>query len=143
MGGWDNSPDFQCTGRHQLPLSSPPMPPNAPPLLLCLSPTEMDGFEDNTGVVVMAATNRPSALDKALTRPGRFDRIVHLPLPNVDVREHSCQWFFGLGPWGFLGYLGRWLHLPLPGGEAGWQRMSRGWGLQGASGRCWHSRSAS
>ncbi len=45
----------------------------------------MDGFEDNTGVVVMAATNRPAALDTALTRPGRFDRIVHLPLPNVDV----------------------------------------------------------
>ena len=50
--------------------------------------TEMDGFEDNTGVVVMAATNRPAALDSALTRPGRFDRIVHLPLPNVDV---SCS----------------------------------------------------
>ncbi|KAL0023671.1 hypothetical protein WJX77_011852 [Trebouxia sp. C0004] len=48
--------------------------------------TEMDGFEDNTGVVVMAATNRPAALDTALTRPGRFDRIVHLPLPNVDGR---------------------------------------------------------
>ena len=48
--------------------------------------TEMDGFEDNTGVVVMAATNRPAALDQALTRPGRFDRIVHLPLPNVDGR---------------------------------------------------------
>ena len=47
--------------------------------------TEMDGFEDNTGVVVMAATNRPAALDSALTRPGRFDRIVQLPLPNVDV----------------------------------------------------------
>ena len=62
--------------------------------------TEMDGFEDNTGVVVMAATNRPAALDTALTRPGRFDRIVHLPLPNVDVRatalqplscDHSCS----------------------------------------------------
>jgi cell division protease FtsH len=48
--------------------------------------TEMDGFEDNTGVVVMAATNRPAALDQALTRPGRFDRIVHLPLPNVEGR---------------------------------------------------------
>lgn len=47
---------------------------------------EMDGFEDNTGVVIMAATNRPGALDQALTRPGRFDRIVHLPLPNVDGR---------------------------------------------------------
>lgn len=48
--------------------------------------TEMDGFEDNTGVVVMAATNRPAALDQALTRPGRFDRIVHLPLPNMEGR---------------------------------------------------------
>lgn len=48
--------------------------------------TEMDGFEDNTGVIVIAATNRPNALDAALTRPGRFDRIVHLPLPNIDGR---------------------------------------------------------
>ena len=48
--------------------------------------TEMDGFDDNTGVVVMAATNRPSALDSALTRPGRFDRVIHLPLPNLEVR---------------------------------------------------------
>lgn len=48
--------------------------------------TEMDGFEDNSGVVVIAATNRPSALDSALTRPGRFDRVVHLPFPNVKGR---------------------------------------------------------
>ena len=47
--------------------------------------SEMDGFEDNTGVIVMAATNRPAALDTALTRPGRFDRIIHLPLPNLQV----------------------------------------------------------
>lgn len=53
--------------------------------------TEMDGFEDNTGVVVMAATNRPAALDQALTRPGRFDRIVHLPLPNLDGRIGILQ----------------------------------------------------
>ncbi len=46
---------------------------------------EMDGFEDNTGVVVMAATNRPAALDSALTRPGRFDRIISMPLPNLEV----------------------------------------------------------
>ena len=52
---------------------------------------EMDGFEDNTGVVVMAATNRPAALDQALTRPGRFDRIVHLPLPNVEGRVGILQ----------------------------------------------------
>lgn len=53
--------------------------------------TEMDGFEDNTGVVVMAATNRPASLDKALIRPGRFDRIVHLPLPNLDGRVGILQ----------------------------------------------------
>lgn len=46
----------------------------------------MDGFEDNTGVVVIAATNRPRVLDTALTRPGRFDRIIHLPLPNLTGR---------------------------------------------------------
>ena len=47
--------------------------------------TEMDGFDANTGVVVMAATNRPAALDNALTRPGRFDRVIHLSLPNLQV----------------------------------------------------------
>lgn len=47
----------------------------------------MDGFEDNTGVIVIAATNRPSVLDGALTRPGRFDRLVELPLPLIDVRK--------------------------------------------------------
>lgn len=51
----------------------------------------MDGFEDNTGVVVMAATNRPAALDSALTRPGRFDRIIHLPLPNIDVSAYLAS----------------------------------------------------
>ena len=64
------------------------------PIQLCVScltdrvaglGTEMDGFEDNTGVVVMAATNRPAALDSALTRPGRFDRIISMPLPNLEV----------------------------------------------------------
>ena len=49
--------------------------------------TEMDGFEDNTGVIIIAATNRPYDLDEALTRPGRFDRVLQLPLPNVDGRE--------------------------------------------------------
>jgi len=53
--------------------------------------TEMDGFEDNTGVVVLAATNRPAALDKALTRPGRFDRIINLPLPNVEGRQEILK----------------------------------------------------
>ena len=46
----------------------------------------MDGFDDNTGVIVMAATNRPAALDSALTRPGRFDRMVVVPLPDVQGR---------------------------------------------------------
>jgi cell division protease FtsH len=46
----------------------------------------MDGFDDNTGVVVMAATNRPGSLDAALTRPGRFDRMIVLPLPDVTGR---------------------------------------------------------
>ncbi|KAL3153794.1 hypothetical protein ABBQ32_013378 [Trebouxia sp. C0010 RCD-2024] len=53
--------------------------------------TEMDGFEDNTGVVVMAATNRPAALDSALTRPGRFDRIIQLPLPDVEVHARDKE----------------------------------------------------
>ena len=52
----------------------------------------MDGFEDNTGVVVMAATNRPAALDNALTRPGRFDRIISIPLPNLEVRSSCSIW---------------------------------------------------
>ena len=49
--------------------------------------TEMDGFENNEGILVMAATNRPSALDEALTRPGRFDRIITMGLPNSEGRE--------------------------------------------------------
>ncbi|NAY91355.1 ATP-dependent zinc metalloprotease FtsH [Muricauda sp. JGD-17] len=44
--------------------------------------TELDGFGDNTGVIVLAATNRPDVLDKALLRPGRFDRHIYLELPN-------------------------------------------------------------
>ena len=52
--------------------------------------TEMDGFSDNTGVIVMAATNRPAALDTALTRPGRFDRVIHLPLPNLEARARPA-----------------------------------------------------
>ena len=46
----------------------------------------MDGFGTNTGVIVMAATNRPDILDKALLRPGRFDRLVYLELPNLIER---------------------------------------------------------
>ena len=47
----------------------------------------MDGFEDNSGVVLLAATNRPEALDPALTRPGRFDRRVPVELPDLNGRE--------------------------------------------------------
>ena len=49
--------------------------------------TEMDGFEENTGVMILAATNRPESLDPALTRPGRFDRRVPVELPNLQGRE--------------------------------------------------------
>ncbi|MBK7335954.1 MAG: ATP-dependent zinc metalloprotease FtsH [Saprospirales bacterium] len=49
--------------------------------------TEMDGFGANVGVIVMAATNRADMLDKALLRPGRFDRHIYLELPNVDERK--------------------------------------------------------
>ncbi len=48
---------------------------------------EMDGFEENEGVIVIAATNRPDVLDPALLRPGRFDRQVHVPLPDIRGRE--------------------------------------------------------
>jgi len=48
---------------------------------------EMDGFDGNEGVIVIAATNRPDVLDPALLRPGRFDRQVHVPLPDIRGRE--------------------------------------------------------
>ncbi|MDD9912453.1 MAG: ATP-dependent zinc metalloprotease FtsH [Alphaproteobacteria bacterium] len=49
---------------------------------------EMDGFESNEGVILLAATNRPDVLDPALQRPGRFDRQVVVPLPDIQGREH-------------------------------------------------------
>ena len=49
--------------------------------------TEMDGFEENTGVIILSATNRPESLDPALTRPGRFDRRVPVELPDLLGRE--------------------------------------------------------
>ena len=49
--------------------------------------TEMDGFEGNNGVIILAATNRPESLDPALTRPGRFDRRVPVELPDLQGRE--------------------------------------------------------
>jgi len=53
--------------------------------------TEMDGFEGNTGVIILAATNRPEALDPALTRPGRFDRRVPVDLPDLKGREEILK----------------------------------------------------
>lgn len=53
--------------------------------------TEMDGFEENTGVVILAATNRPESLDPALTRPGRFDRRVPVELPDLKGREEILK----------------------------------------------------
>ncbi len=52
---------------------------------------EMDGFEDNDGVILIAATNRPDVLDPALLRPGRFDRQIIVPLPDVRGREKILQ----------------------------------------------------
>ena len=52
---------------------------------------EMDGFEGNEGVIVIAATNRPDVLDKALLRPGRFDRQVYVSLPDIRGREHILK----------------------------------------------------
>ena len=59
----------------------------------------MDGFEPATGIVVLAATNRPEVLDPALLRPGRFDRQVTIPLPNsveraaiLDVHCRGKSW---------------------------------------------------
>jgi len=49
--------------------------------------TEMDGFNDNEGITVMAATNRMDILDSALLRPGRFDRVINIPLPDLDSRR--------------------------------------------------------
>ncbi len=53
--------------------------------------TEMDGFEGNTGVIILAATNRPETLDPALTRPGRFDRRVPVELPDLKGREEILK----------------------------------------------------
>ena len=52
---------------------------------------EMDGFESNEGVILIAATNRPDVLDPALLRPGRFDRQVVVPLPDVSGREEILK----------------------------------------------------
>ena len=53
--------------------------------------SEMDGFDDNSGVIILAATNRPESLDPALTRPGRFDRRVPVELPDLKGREEILK----------------------------------------------------
>ena len=52
---------------------------------------EMDGFEENQGIIIIAATNRPDVLDPALLRPGRFDRQVVVPLPDIRGREQILK----------------------------------------------------
>jgi transitional endoplasmic reticulum ATPase len=53
--------------------------------------TEMDGLEDLKGVVVIGATNRPDIIDEALLRPGRFDRIIEVPIPDKEARKQIFQ----------------------------------------------------
>ena len=53
--------------------------------------TELDGFADNSGIIVLAATNRPDILDAALLRPGRFDRKIEVMLPDLDGRKKFFQ----------------------------------------------------
>ena len=53
--------------------------------------TEMDGVESLVGVTVLAATNRPDMMDKALLRPGRLDRVVYVPLPDISTRRQILQ----------------------------------------------------
>ena len=57
----------------------------------------MDGFEPNEGVIVMAATNMQESLDAALTRPGRFDRHVAVPLPDVRGRLEILKYYLQVG----------------------------------------------
>ena len=52
---------------------------------------QMDGVEDNNGVVILGATNRPGAIDSALVRPGRFDRVIYMPLPDAAGRAEILQ----------------------------------------------------
>ena len=70
--------------------------------------TEMDGFEDNTGVIILAATNRPESLDSALTRPGRFDRRVPMELPDLKGREEILKVHAKKSSWKTGWILARW-----------------------------------
>ena len=74
--------------------------------------TEMDGFSGNSGVIVLAATNRPDVLDSALLRPGRFDRQVTVDRPDVAGRVRILQVIFPVHPfssvYGSIFDLGRW-----------------------------------
>ena len=58
----------------------------------------MDGFEENSGVIVMAATNLPETLDPALTRPGRFDRHVTVNLPDINGRREIIELYLSNKP---------------------------------------------
>ena len=78
---------------------------------------EMDGFADNTGVIMMAATNRPNAIDTALLRPGRFDRIINLPLPDVEVRSSLTDAVIHCRAVGILLAFTSWLILSCRGGQ--------------------------
>jgi transitional endoplasmic reticulum ATPase len=55
--------------------------------VLCQLLTEMDGVEGLKGVIIIAATNRPDIIDKALTRPGRFDHLIYVPPPDYESRK--------------------------------------------------------
>lgn len=61
------------------------------PRLLFSSQVQMDAYEENNGVVVLGATNRPGAIDSALMKPGRFDRVVYMPLPDAMGRAKILQ----------------------------------------------------
>jgi len=63
--------------------------------------TEMDGFEQNEGIIVIAATNIPEQLDPALTRPGRFDRLIHVPNPDIGGRREILRHYLADKPVAF------------------------------------------
>jgi cell division protease FtsH len=61
--------------------------------------SEMDGFQDNEGILVIGATNLKDSLDAALLRPGRFDRIINIPLPDLNSREMILKQYIDSKPW--------------------------------------------